>query len=89
MSIVKERKKEIIEEFKKHENDTGSSQVQIALLTERIRNLTEHFKVFKKDHHSRRGLIMMINKRRKLLDYLKDADEEEYVNLIGKLKLRK
>ncbi len=89
MSIVKERKKEIIEEFKKHENDTGSPQVQIALLTERIRNLTEHFKVFKKDHHSRRGLIMMINKRRKLLDYLKDTDEEEYVKLIGKLKLRK
>lgn len=89
MSILKERKKEVIEEFKLHDNDTGSSQVQIALLTERIQNLTEHFKKFKKDHHSRRGLLMMINKRRKLLDYLKHTDTEEYQQLIDKLGLRK
>lgn len=89
MSIIKDRKKELIEEFRQHENDTGSSQVQVAILTERINNLTEHFKKFKKDNHSRRGLIMMINKRRKLLDYLKSTEEEEYLKLIDRLKLRK
>lgn len=89
MSILKERKNEIIKEFKLHDNDTGSSQVQVALLTERIQNLTEHFKKFKKDHHSRRGLLMMINKRRKLLDYLIETDPEEYKRLIDRLGLRK
>ncbi|MFH1395431.1 MAG: 30S ribosomal protein S15 [Candidatus Omnitrophota bacterium] len=89
MSIVKEKKKEIIVSFKKHEKDTGSSEVQIALLTERINSLTEHFKMHKKDHHSRRGLLMLVNRRRRLLDYVKKTDNEKYKELLEKLGLRK
>ncbi|MBU0683860.1 MAG: 30S ribosomal protein S15 [Candidatus Omnitrophota bacterium] len=89
MSIVKEKKREIIGSFKKHEKDTGSSEVQIALLTERINGLTEHFKMHKKDHHSRRGLLMLVNRRRRLLDYVKKTDNEKYKELLKKLELRK
>ena len=89
MSIDLETKKKIIEEFKRHETDTGSPEVQIAILTERIKNLTEHFKVHKHDYHSRRGLLMLVGKRRRLLDYLKKIDVERYKNIIKKLKLRK
>ncbi|MBD3426057.1 MAG: 30S ribosomal protein S15 [Candidatus Omnitrophica bacterium] len=89
MSIVKEKKQEIIKEFKQHDSDTGSPEVQIAILTERISNLTEHFKKHKKDHHSRRGLLLLINKRRKLLTYLKSSNNEKYQELIKRLGLRK
>lgn len=89
MTIDKKKKKTIIEEFKKHQKDTGSADVQIAILTERINTLTEHFKTHKKDHHSRRGLLRMVNQRRKLLDYLKKRNFEEYQKILDKLKLRK
>ncbi|MBD3296869.1 MAG: 30S ribosomal protein S15 [Candidatus Omnitrophica bacterium] len=89
MSIIKEKKKELIGNFKKHDADTGSPEVQVAILTERIANLTEHFKVHKKDHHSRRGLLLLINKRRKLLSYLKKTDNARYKALIEELGLRK
>lgn len=89
MSIVKEKKKEIIDNFKKHDSDTGSPEIQIAILSERISNLTGHFKKHKKDHHSRRGLLLIINKRRKLLSYLKSSDSEKYQEVIKKLGLRK
>ena len=89
MSIPKERKQEIAEDFKLHEGDTGSSNVQIALLTTTIDHLTEHFKVHKKDHHSRQGLLKMVGKRRRLLDYLKRKDFERYHSIIGKLGIRK
>ncbi|HPN72743.1 MAG TPA: 30S ribosomal protein S15 [Candidatus Omnitrophota bacterium] len=82
-------KKEAMAGFQKHSTDTGSSEVQIAILTERINGLTEHFKKHKKDHHSRRGLLMLVNKRRKLLKYLKSVDEAKYTEVIGKLGLRK
>lgn len=85
----KARKLEIIEEFKRHENDTGSPEVQIALLTDRINHLNEHLKTHKKDHHSRRGLLMMVGRRRALLNYLEDTDIERYRAVIGKLNLRK
>ena len=85
---VKE-KKEVINEFGKNNTDTGSTEVQIALLTKRINELSDHFKVNKKDHHSRRGLLGMVNNRRKLLKYLKGKNETEYVALIKKLGLRK
>ena len=85
---VKE-KKEVIKEFGKKDTDTGSTEVQIALLTKRINELSEHFKVNKKDHHSRRGLLGMVNNRRKLLKYLKGKNETEYLSLIKKLGLRK
>lgn len=84
-----ERKSEIIEAFKLHENDTGSAEVQIALLTERINHLNEHLKVHKKDHHSRRGLLMMVGRRRGLLNYLAKKDINRYRNIIEKLNLRK
>ncbi|MAJ24680.1 MAG: 30S ribosomal protein S15 [Rickettsiales bacterium] len=83
------QKKEIVEEFGKKENDTGSTEVQVALLTKKINELSEHFKTHKKDHHSRRGLLGMINNRRKLLKYLKGKNEEGYQSLIKKLGLRK
>ena len=83
------RKGEIIEAFKLHENDTGSAEVQIALLTERINHLNEHLKVHKKDHHSRRGLLMMVGRRRGLLNYLAKKDINRYRNIIEKLNLRK
>tara|TARA_Y100000589_G_scaffold136265_1_gene130403 strand:- start:1217 stop:1480 length:264 start_codon:yes stop_codon:yes gene_type:complete len=82
-------KKEIIKDFGKKDNDTGSTEVQVALLTKKINELSEHFKVHKKDHHSRRGLLGMINNRRKLLKYLKGKNEEGYQGLIKKLGLRK
>ena len=89
MSITGERKIELIEEFAQKSNDTGSPEVQVAVLTERISNLTEHFKAHKKDVHSRRGLLMMVSKRRRLLDYLKSKDEDRYQKLIGRLSLRR
>ena len=88
MSITPERKQELIKEFATHEGDTGSPEVQVAILTERIKNLTEHFKVHKKDNHSRRGLLMLVSQRRKLLDYLKRKDFERYQKLIDRLGLR-
>jgi small subunit ribosomal protein S15 len=89
MSLVKEDKKVIIDNFKTHENDTGSPEVQIALLTKRINQLTEHLKQHKKDHHSRRGLLQMVGRRRALLNYLKDNHIERYRSLVEKLNLRK
>jgi small subunit ribosomal protein S15 len=89
MALAKEVKKEIIEKYKTHENDTGSPEVQIAILTERINQLTEHLKLHKKDHHSRRGLLQMVGKRRALLNYLRDKDIERYRSLVDKLDLRK
>jgi small subunit ribosomal protein S15 len=88
MSITAEKKQELIKKFALHENDTGSPEVQIAILTERIRNLTEHIKANKKDLHSRRGLIGMVNKRRKLLNYLKRENEERYRKIIEALNIR-
>ncbi len=89
MGISTERKKEIIESFKTHPTDTGSPEVQIALMTERIVYLTEHFKTHKKDHHSRRGLLKLVAQRRKLLNYLKKADKERYNKILERLSLRK
>ncbi len=89
MSITGERKIELIEEFAQKSNDTGSPEVQVAVLTERISNLTEHFKAHKKDVHSRRGLLMMVSKRRRLLAYLKSKDEDRYQKLIQRLSLRR
>ena len=82
-------KKEIVKDFGKNDKNTGSTEVQVALLTKKINHLSEHFKIHKKDHHSRRGLLGMINNRRKLLKYLKGQNEEEYQSLIKKLGLRK
>ena len=87
--MTKERKQEVINSFKRDENDTGSSEVQIALLTERINELTEHLKVHKKDNHSRRGLLMMVGKRRNLLNYLAKNDLPKYREIVEKLNLRK
>ena len=89
MVLEKVEKKTVIEKYKTHDKDTGSPQVQIAILTERINDLTEHFKVHKKDHHSRQGLLKLVNKRRRLLEYLKEEDKAEYENIIKKLDLRK
>lgn len=89
MPLEKERKQSIISNFKIHDNDTGSPEVQIALLTERINYLTEHFKVHKKDHHSRRGLLKLVSQRRSLLDYLRSNDRERYEKLIERLGLRR
>ena len=89
MSIQNEAKKEVIAKFKVAENDSGSPEVQVAVLTTRIQNLTGHFKSHKKDFHSRRGLLRMVSRRRKLLDYLKSRDADRYVALIAKLGLRK
>ena len=89
MSVNKDQKKSIIESHCTHDHDTGSPEIQIALLTERINQLTEHFKVHTKDHHSRRGLLKMVGKRRRLLDYLKGKSVERYQKLIGELGLRK
>ena len=88
MSITPERKQELIKEFATHEGDTGSPEVQVAILTERINNLTEHFKVHRKDNHSRRGLLKLVSQRRKLLDYLKRKDFDRYQRLIERLGLR-
>ncbi|AIE59698.1 30S ribosomal protein S15 [Bacillus methanolicus] len=89
MAITQERKNEIINQFKIHENDTGSPEVQIAVLTEQINNLNEHLRVHKKDHHSRRGLLKMVGKRRNLLTYLRNKDVQRYRELINKLGLRR
>jgi len=87
--VLKEKKKELIEAFKVHNRDTGSADVQIALLTERINTLSDHFKAHKKDHHSRRGLLSMVGRRRRLLAYLKKKDAKKYKEIIDKLSLRK
>ncbi len=89
MTITAERKQALITEHGRESGDTGSPEVQVAILTERIRNLTEHFKGHAKDNHSRRGLLMMVNKRRSLLDYLRNKDGQRYLDLIAKLGLRK
>lgn len=89
MSITAERKQELIGEFAKAEGDTGSPEVQVAILSERIRNLTEHLKIHKKDFHSRRGLLMMVGQRRRLLDYLKRKEVKRYEDLIARLGLRR
>jgi small subunit ribosomal protein S15 len=89
MKMTKERKQEIINTYKREENDTGSSEVQIALLTERINELTEHLKIHKKDNHSRRGLLKMVGKRRNLLNYLAKKDVNRYREIVEKLGLRK
>jgi len=89
MSVTAERKQEIIKDNARTRTDTGSPEVQVAILSERIANLTEHFKTHAKDNHSRRGLLMLVNKRRSLLDYLKREDNARYTALIAKLGLRK
>jgi small subunit ribosomal protein S15 len=89
MSITKEKKQNLIEKFQINKEDTGSAFVQVAVLTERILNLTEHMKVNKKDFHSRRGLLIMVGKRRRLLDYVKNTNHEGYLKLIESLGLRK
>ena len=89
MSVTAERKQKLIKDNARNSGDTGSPEVQVAILTERINNLTEHFKSHAKDNHSRRGLLMLVNKRRSLLDYLKREDSERYNALIAKLGLRK
>lgn len=89
MVFTPEAKKEIIDKFKINEKDTGSSEVQIALLSNRINYLTEHFKVHKKDHHSRRGLLKLVGQRRRLLNYLKNKDVEKYRRIIKELGIRK
>jgi len=87
--LATEKKQEIISSFQKHESDTGSPEVQIAILTERITYLTEHFKTHKKDHHSRRGLLKMVGQRRRLLDYVKKKDVERYKSVIARLGIRR
>lgn len=89
MSLTKEKKQELLSNYQVHGSDTGSPEVQIALYTERIKELTEHFKVHKKDHSSRLGLLKLVGQRRKLLDYLKKKDLDRYKAIIEKLKLRK
>jgi len=89
MSILPQEKRKIIEEFKTHPTDTGSPEVQVALLTERINNLTEHFKTHAKDHQSRRGLLMLVSKRKRLLNYLARTEVERYRALIARLGLRR
>jgi len=89
MSIAADRKAEVIKTNARAANDTGSPEVQVAILSERIANLTEHFKTHAKDNHSRRGLLVLVNKRRSLLDYLKKIDQQRYTDLITKLGLRK
>jgi small subunit ribosomal protein S15 len=89
MSLATEKKQAIIKQFAQKKDDTGSPEVQVAVLSERINSLTEHFKTHSKDNHSRRGLIKMVSTRRRLLDYLKDKDSKRYEALIGKLGLRR
>ena len=89
MSFSAEAKSKIVEEYKRSESDTGSPEVQVALLTSRIRHLTDHFKTHKGDHHSRRGLLRLVNQRRSMLDYLKKKDVQRYRDLIGRLGLRR
>jgi len=89
MALPVEEKKQILSDYQKHEKDTGSAEVQIALLTQRITDLTEHFKTHKHDHHSRRGLLLLVGQRRRLLGYLRDTDIERYRSLIERLGLRR
>ncbi|MCB1385468.1 MAG: 30S ribosomal protein S15 [Nitratireductor sp.] len=89
MSITAERKAALIKEYATKDGDTGSPEVQVAILSERISNLTEHFKGHKKDNHSRRGLLKLVSQRRRLLDYVRANDEERYQSLIGRLGLRR
>lgn len=89
MGLEVQAKNEVIEKFRTHESDTGSPEVQVALLTNRINSLTEHFKTHKKDHHSRRGLLMLVGQRKRLLNYLKEKDIARYRSLAKALKLRK
>lgn len=89
MSVEAERKQAVVAQFKTHDKDTGSPEVQVALLSERITHLTEHFKTHKKDHHSRRGLLKLVGQRRRLLDYLKVKDTNRYKKLIDGLGIRK
>ena len=89
MSITKERKTELIQEYRRTDGDTGSPDVQIAVLTQRIENLTSHLKQHHKDHASRRGLLMLVSRRRRLLDYLKRTEPERYRDIIGRLSIRK
>ena len=88
MSITKDNKKIIIDQFAKDKNDTGSASIQIAVISERIKNLTEHFKTHNKDNHSKRGLVLLVNKRKKLLNYLSKKNKSEYSELIKKLNIR-
>jgi small subunit ribosomal protein S15 len=88
MSVTAERKRELVGKFGRSENDTGSAEVQVALLTERINELTEHLRTHTKDHHSRRGLLMLVGKRRRLLRYLESSDVERYRSLVSELGLR-
>ena len=87
--VTKEQKRGIIENHRVHDRDTGSPEIQVALLTERINQLTEHFKVHKKDHHSRRGLLILVGRRRKLLNYIKNKDINRYRSIIKELNLRR
>ena len=89
MALTRERKTELITTYKTHESDTGSPEVQVAILSERINYLTEHFKSHAKDHHSRRGLLKLVGQRRRLLDYVKSKDSERYAELIRRLGIRK
>ncbi|PDO10592.1 MAG: 30S ribosomal protein S15 [Candidatus Reconcilbacillus cellulovorans] len=89
MALTQERKQEIIRQFRTHESDTGSPEVQVAILTEQIEQLTEHLRVHKKDHHSRRGLLKMVGQRRRLLEYLRKTDIKRYTSLIERLGLRR
>ncbi len=89
MALLKEQTERIVKEYRRNDFDTGSCEVQVALLTGRIRDLTQHFKNNKKDHHGQRGLLRMVNRRRKLLDYLKRTSPERYTDLIARLSLRK
>ena len=89
MALVQDKKQELVQKYKRHDKDTGSPEVQVALLSERIAHLTEHFKTHKKDHHSRRGLLKLVGQRRRLLDYLRTADQGRYKSLIDQLGIRK
>jgi len=89
MALVKEAKDQLVRDYRKHDEDTGSPEVQIAILTNRISYLTEHFKLHKKDHHSRRGLLTMVGRRRRLLDYLRRVDIERYRAMLDRLGIRK
>ena len=89
MGIAEQQKRNVVEQFRVHQTDTGSPEVQVALLSQRIEHLTEHFKIHVKDHHSRRGLLMLVGQRRKLLDYLRDNDFARYESLIQRLGIRK
>jgi small subunit ribosomal protein S15 len=89
MALTKEAKTEVVQQYRQHEGDTGSPEVQIAVLTNRIAYLTEHFKLHKKDHHSRRGLLQLVGRRRRLLDYLHDVDDNRYRAVLDRLGIRK